>query len=124
MKKTVSFSVEIKAIAKARPRKGRHGFYTPKPTADFEKRIKLEAMKYFQEPFSGPIKMHLIFYVKAKNKKLWNEPKTTRPDLDNALKSLLDALNGVAYIDDGQVFSIEAQKIWAPIDKIQVVVEG
>ncbi len=31
-------------------------------------------------------------------------------DLDNTLKVLLDALRGVAYVDDSQVVSIEAQR--------------
>ena len=33
-----------------------------------------------------------------------------KPDLDNVQKSVLDALNGVAYLDDKQCCAITAQK--------------
>lgn len=36
----------------------------------------------------------------------------TRPDLDKLIRSVLDALKGVAYGDDGQVTTIQAQKVY------------
>lgn len=51
-------------------------------------------------------------------------PDQRRRDLDNALKSLLDAMNGIIYKDDTQVFKIEAEKVYKkgcePTIKIQV----
>lgn len=38
---------------------------------------------------------------------------TTKPDLDNVAKGVLDALNGVAYADDAQVVMLRATKIYA-----------
>ncbi len=35
---------------------------------------------------------------------------TNKPDLDNIVKTVLDALNGVAYHDDGCVAEIKAHK--------------
>lgn len=35
---------------------------------------------------------------------------TVRPDLDNLVKLVLDALNGVAYADDSQIVRIHAFK--------------
>lgn len=37
----------------------------------------------------------------------------TKPDMDNILKAVLDALNGVAYYDDKQVISIACEKWYA-----------
>jgi len=34
----------------------------------------------------------------------------TRPDLDKLVRSVLDALSGVAFVDDGQVVAINAGK--------------
>jgi Holliday junction resolvase RusA-like endonuclease len=36
-----------------------------------------------------------------------------RPDLDNVVKLVLDALNGVAYADDSQVLRFTADRVWA-----------
>lgn len=40
---------------------------------------------------------------KSRPKKVESEPDTIKPDCDNVGKIVLDALNGVAYDDDGQV---------------------
>jgi Holliday junction resolvase RusA-like endonuclease len=36
----------------------------------------------------------------------------SRPDIDNLVKLGLDALNGVAYNDDGQVYCLNAEKCY------------
>lgn len=38
------------------------------------------------------------------------EPDTYKPDVDNAIKQILDSLNGLAYVDDSQVVEIHAVK--------------
>lgn len=38
-------------------------------------------------------------------------PKTSKPDCDNLAKSVLDALNGVAWRDDSQVWNLQVLKI-------------
>ena len=38
---------------------------------------------------------------------------TVKPDVDNLVKSVLDACNGVAYSDDNLVTTINAIKIYA-----------
>ena len=45
-----------------------------------------------------------------------------KPDLDNAIKSILDGLNGVAYYDDKQVVQISATKMWTQEQpRVQVI---
>lgn len=39
--------------------------------------------------------------------------KTTKPDGDKLLRSTLDALTGIAYLDDAQVSDMRAVKRWA-----------
>ena len=46
---------------------------------------------------------------------------TSRPDLDNLLKAVLDALNGVAFLDDSQITEVRAVKSWW--ERSQTVVE-
>lgn len=40
-----------------------------------------------------------------------------KPDIDNIVKSVLDALNGVAYADDSQVMLLDARKRWRDCDQ-------
>ena len=71
-----------------------------------------DALGYFaaramngQAPLTGRIKLHADFFKRRKNPhgKGWG-------DLDNFLKAVLDALNGIAYVDDVQVIQLSATK--------------
>lgn len=62
--------------------------------------VKLKIEFYFQKPKSHQKKQTAGI----------NLPKTTRPDVDNLCKALWDGLNGVAFKDDGQIYSVYAEK--------------
>lgn len=52
------------------------------------------------------------------------EPKTTKPDLDNVGKAILDALNEIAYNDDGQVYRLTVEKWYVgPYDLTGTIIE-
>lgn len=61
-----------------------------------------------QAPFNGKISLHANFFrtrpkdIASRN---WG-------DLDNHVKAVLDALNGICFIDDRQVTEIHAQKFF------------
>ena len=70
-------------------------------------------------PMEGPLRLHVhVFRVppKSMGKKRSAEACslskgiTTKPDLDNYIKLVSDALNGVVFLDDSQVVAIEATK--------------
>ena len=47
-----------------------------------------------------------------------------KPDLDNAIKSILDGLNGIAYYDDKQVCILFAIKKWTQEQpRVEVIIE-
>lgn len=100
----VSFEVIGHPVPKARPRvvsKGKRRFaYTPKRVKEWENMVTEEAHKHFERPFDWPVVVSLTFYMpRPKSRRLGFWVSTT-PDLDNLEKSVLDALNGVAYMDD------------------------
>ena len=90
-------------IPKARPRVYHGHGITPKRTLDAEKRVRdaFRARYPDSTPNDGPVEISAVFYM----------PKRGRLDLDNLLKLVMDALNGLAYRDDAQVVRFHAAKI-------------
>lgn len=47
--------------------------------------------------------------------------KSTKPDLaDNLMKGTMDALNGIAFIDDSLISKVEREKIYGLIPRIEL----
>lgn len=112
------FFVEGKPQGKARPRFSQktHTVYTPKNTADYEKRIRNAFRECQGECKKLPSDCYAFVKIQAQYPipQSWSKRKkkeaiaglimpTTKPDGDNILKVVLDALNGLAYDDDKQV---------------------
>ena len=122
----IYFEVKGSPVPKARARTVRKGgrtwSFTPKKVAAWEKTVKKEAAKHFEQPLRGPIQVSMIFYLdrpQSRRKDIW---VPTTPDLDNLEKAVLDALNGVAYVDDRFVVAKNAQKKYIRRDKPRVCV--
>ena len=106
-------------VAKARPRfNTKTGVaYTPKKTRSFETLVKEIAYEHFDEPLEGPVSVEIEFCFSRPKNRIWKkkpmprEWKTTRPDIDNLFKSVTDALNGIAYRDDGQIVDLHVLKV-------------
>ncbi|HUS78578.1 MAG TPA: RusA family crossover junction endodeoxyribonuclease [Patescibacteria group bacterium] len=110
----VSFEVMGQAVPKARARvvtRGKRRFaFTPKKVKEWESIVRGEAEKHFESAYDWPVVVTLIFYMprpKSRRLDIW---VPTTPDLDNLEKSILDALNGVAYTDDRLVVAKSSSK--------------
>lgn len=71
-------------------------------------------------PYCGPVAawrvcVEYIYRPRTLRRKDFGAPKTSRPDLDNLTKSVLDALteSGLAFSDDSQVAALEMSKRYA-----------
>ncbi|OFK25066.1 RusA family crossover junction endodeoxyribonuclease [Olsenella sp. HMSC062G07] len=105
---------------KQRPRAqvvgGHARVYTPTKTAKFEKVIAsawLEQVGTRWVAFEGEVWITVTFRreLAKSNPKYWDgRADLSKPDADNMLKAVLDALNGVAFADDSQITRIEAIK--------------
>lgn len=95
--------------------------YTPKATVEYEQRVAYEAGLSMRgaDLFSGPVELKLqifmpipVSYTKAKKAaaRLGKLVPTKKPDLDNVLKAICDAFNGVVWIDDTQVVDCHVTK--------------
>lgn len=115
----MQLELQTKAVSKERPRQGRSGhMYTPERTRSFEKMIKDVAKTLNRSPYTCPVKVRILVFDPVPksykgNKRaaavlgLINPPVG---DLDNKVKAITDGLNGIAYVDDKQINSIDAQR--------------
>lgn len=118
----IHLSIDIKPIPKARPRFTRNGHtYTPATTLKFESHIRQFAKARTTRPLEGALEVDLKFnFLKAKTSKL--TAHTKRPDLDNLIKGVLDALNGVGFVDDAQIVKLTAEKNFSDRDFIEITI--
>ena len=128
-----SFKIIGKAQAKQRPRVLKTGItYTPKETVQAESFIKMLAKQAMtSKPSTEPLQLCIqikrripkSFSDKKRSSALTGEIKpTTRPDIDNQVKLIKDALNGVCWIDDSQVCKLSAEKVYAEDEETCVTI--
>ena len=117
-----SLEINTRPIPKARPRLSKFAVYTPKKTADYENLIAYEWKKRYKNLIlKNAVKLDLLFcFKKAKSCK--KTLYTQRPDIDNLEKAILDGLNKVAFVDDGQVVELNSKKVFSDTDKILITV--
>lgn len=106
-------------VAKQRPRFGNGHAYTPKDTIYQEKLIAWTYKAHNGPMMDGAIEIDCEFvyaplktWSKKKTERMMGQPKLTRPDTDNMVKLVLDALNGIAYTDDNRIWKITSRKVF------------
>ena len=104
-----SFTVHGEPVSKQRARVTGRGTYTPAKTREAEAEVRnryfasldLLASDADDRDEDGSYAVHITF----------TNGNRRRRDLDNMTKLVLDALNGVAWVDDVQVVEIRATKV-------------
>ena len=135
----IVFTGDGEAVPKQRPRvSGKHA-YTPKKTRDYQERVR----RSFRSRYSGQLPafpkglpVRVAIEVVQGIPKSWSNTKTLRAergeivptgrtgDLDNIAKSILDALNGLAYEDDCQVTTLIVTKHYGDTPRAFIRLEG
>ena len=128
--------IEGGPVPKGRPRFGRGHVYTPQKTRNAEAEISRvgRAMMGGKKPFDGPVKIDATFLVDVP--KSWPRkrqqmgindvllPTSARVgDVDNLLKTVTDAMNGVVYEDDRQIISAAATKLYTKNGGARTIVD-
>lgn len=100
----IAMTLNIAPVAWERVKRGKHGnAYVPGKTRTFETECAILARRHRPAKLlDGPLKLTVKFFVKPPKKLKYPEP-ASRPDLDNYIKALKDALNGVLWTDDSRV---------------------
>lgn len=134
----IVFTVEGKPQGKARARTfynkrlGRMQSITPEQTKSYEDLIRWSYTaaggKYLGET-TLQVDIRAYYPIpKAFSKAKTNDAvtqklrPTTKPDCDNIIKVVLDALNGVAYYDDKQVICVSCNKYYGETGYLKVTI--
>lgn len=134
MKFIASFEKSIRALSKERPRAGRSGvFYTPKKTQKYENAIRNKAISELPDGHKVPVgPVRLVVHITDEVPISWSSRERAKAlakriypkkgDLDNRVKAIEDALNGVYYVDDVQIVELEASMSYAAENRVYVAV--
>ena len=132
------FVVYGEPITKGRPRFSRKSgtTYTPAKTVEYENLIKLSYRESCpDEPLYGndaqlfvSICAYMAIPSTASKKKRQemingNIRPTKKPDVDNIVKTILDAGNGVIWHDDKSVVDVHVSKWYAETPRVEVMVD-
>ncbi len=135
---SVSFVVEGQPVAKGRPRAGMTGagirMHTPAKTKAYERKISAAARvaMHGRIAFGRPVALKVAIYLEIPLS--WPKTRqtkarigvicaTNKPDADNVLKAIKDAMNDVVYEDDSQVVDIVVTKKYAMEPRVEVDVK-
>lgn len=130
--------------AKASSFGGNTRMYTPTKTpkgnsngiAEFKATVKIMASQVHRgAPMECPLRLRAVFVFPRTKGLTWkSKPMPRLPyvakvrnDIDNLIKSLCDAMTGVVWVDDGQVYEATASKFYAAGDEqphVEVTIEA
>lgn len=112
---------------------GRARMFTPAKTVQYENLIALMAQDAMggAEQFAGPVLLEVTMHCPVRAS--WSKKKqaqalagemypTSKPDADNCLKAVCDALNGVAWKDDTQVTDVRMRKRFSETPRVEVII--
>lgn len=134
---SIRFTVPGQPQGKGRPRVGTIGaharMFTPAKTLAYEGFIALQAQIAMagHDLVEGPVEVRMFIALKVPAS--WPQKKqrqaleglvlpTTKPDKDNVIKAVFDALNGVVWKDDVQVVDLVSKKRYSTQPRVDVEV--
>ena len=133
MAKEVRFVVSGEPQGKARPRFNNGHAITPAKTANYETLTQWEYTRQcgHRFPDDAMLDMRIKAYYavpksdskKLRARKLAGEVRPTKkPDMDNVIKIIADALNMVAYRDDTQIVDCQCRKFYSEEPRVEVTI--
>jgi len=133
----IMFTIYGEPVPKGRPRFSTKGkfpvAYTPEKTKAYEFEVGMMAVAAMggSKPLEGALEafIYVTFavpdsYSKKRTEACLNdsEKHTKRPDLDNVIKSVIDGMDKIVFLNDSQITSIHSTKVYGEIAKVEVLV--
>jgi len=123
----ITFTIPGPPRGKGRPKFFRRGnfvgTYTDKETTSYENLVKTAfRLIHCGAPKEGPlsVKITSFFPIPASSTKKFkieasteDVPVIKKPDGDNIIKVILDALNQIAFRDDAQIYDVRCVKLYS-----------
>jgi len=133
MESKITLTIPGEPKGKQRPRWQKLGTYTPKDTVNYESYIKeLFAIKYPDFiPLDSALTVQIwagLLMPKSTSKKKEGMMKlgiikpTKRPDVDNILKTVMDALEKLAYKNDSQIVRVVIDKDYSERPRLEITI--
>ena len=133
----IKLTFDFPPVAQARPRATRFGrgvrLYDLEQVHVYKAQLAESArFMYHGEPLTGPLVVTIKFYraIQQSETKKRHRLKaqgtirpTKKPDLDNYIKSTLDGLNGVLWVDDNEIVELHTGKYYSDHPRIEIEVE-
>ena len=134
----LKFEVPGSPIGQGRPKfstiNGHAVAYDPEKSRNYKAYVKLLATQAMKEQgftmIDGPCCLDILAFFevpKSKSKKFREaalnglERPTKKPDIDNIVKALQDALNGLAYKDDSSIVFLSVAKCYSEVPRVEVI---
>jgi Holliday junction resolvase RusA-like endonuclease len=133
MNRVVTFVIPDKAEGKDRARSTRTGHhYTTNKTRSYEDKVGwLAKQAWAGEPSLKPMEIRIQVYVeppKSWSKKrrakaiFFDTPYLSKPDNDNIEKAIWDAMRGIVYKDDSQIYNNSCRKFYEAKSETYVII--
>lgn len=135
----IKFTVYGEPVAQGRPRgsirNGKVHMRDPAKSKYFKQYVALVASQHRPETIiTGPVAMDVKVYrpmPKSVSNSLKKKEKaekgllrpTTKPDVDNYVKGVKDALNHLIYKDDSQVVDLKVSKFYSEEPRVEIKVK-
>ncbi len=120
----MTFDIPGPPVPWARARRVGNRYFVDDKTTNFKRKVALAAKKAgvvkVEKPHAVVMWLYLYLPRPRSNKTMF---PIDRRDVDNLAKGILDALNGVAFEDDGQVITLHIDKRWADPPSTRVTIE-
>ena len=107
--------------------------YDPAKSAKYKKHVAGVAEKCFYKPIEGALSVRIDVFRGIPSS--WSKKKrekanigeirpTTKPDVDNYAKGVLDGLNKIAFYDDNQIVELTVTKNYSFEPRVEVEINN
>lgn len=134
----IEFTIDGEAQAQGRPRAGKTRYgktivYDPDNSRNYKEYVRMVASQHKPtKPLTGCLDVEIVVYktipksmaqYKAQEARDGTRRPTTKPDIDNVVKGITDAMNSIIYKDDSQIVSLRASKFYSDSPRVEVTVK-